>query len=64
MKRRIGRNLQEEKAQGPDCCTCYKRDTCDRYTENSFCTQWASSEPEARGADPNKLWEQGEPVEF
>lgn len=64
MKKKAGRNYQEEKEQGPDCCTCMERKTCERYAENSYCTRWHKSEPEPRGADPNKLWEQGEPVEF
>ena len=64
MKRRDGRNYQEEKEQGPDCCTCINRNGCERYAENSYCTQWRSRNPEIKGPDPNKLWEQGEPAEF
>lgn len=62
MKRNIGRNLQQKPE--PDCCTCYLRKTCERYQENSFCTQWASKAPEERKPDPNEQWEKGEDVEF
>ena len=64
MKKKAGRNYQEEKEQGPDCCTCLERKTCERYAENSYCTRWHSKEPEPQGSDPNKLWEQGEEVAF
>ena len=33
MKSRPGRNYQEEKEQGPDCCTCIHRNGCERYAE-------------------------------
>lgn len=64
MKRKAGRNYQQEKEQGPDCSTCLERKTCERYAENSYCTRWHMREPEPKGPDPNRLWEQGEPVEF
>ena len=64
MKKKAGRNYQEEKEQGPDCCTCIHRSGCEMYAENSYCTRWQSREPDPKGTDPNKLWEQGEEVEF
>lgn len=64
MSRRAGRNYREEEKQSPDCCTCWKRSSCERYAEGSFCTQWQSREPQPQGEDPNDLWKRGEEVEF
>jgi hypothetical protein len=54
------RNLREEQAQGPDCCTCAERKTCEKFAENSFCTRWHSNDPEKEGTDPNKAWARGD----
>ncbi len=62
--RRIGRNYREEEEQGPDCSVCAERETCPRYRENSFCTQFHRNKPEPEGTDPNELWKRGEEVEF
>ena len=64
MKRKAGRNYQEEKRQDPDCCTCLERKTCERYAENNFCTRWRNQEPDPQGEDPNELWKRGEEVDF
>lgn len=56
------RNLYEQPE--PDCCTCIHRKECERYDEGSYCGQWQSREPEPKGPDPNKAWEQGEDVIF
>ena len=64
MKKKAGRNIEAEKSQDPDCCTCAERKTCERYQENTFCTRWHSSDPEKRGIDPNEAWRRGDPAEF
>ena len=53
-----------EESQKPDCCVCIRRNGCERYQENSFCTRFQSAEPDPQGVDPNRLWEQGEEVDF
>ena len=64
-KRRTVNNLTEEEEKlKPDCCVCIHRKVCERYAENSFCGQWGSHEPQKEGPDPNRLWEQGEEVDF
>lgn len=60
--RKESQNYSERK--DPDCATCIRWRTCERAAENSFCTMWQSREPEKREPDPNKLWEQGEEVDF
>lgn len=64
MKRRPVRNLAREGEQRPDCCTCIHRKQCERYAEGTFCTRWASREPDPQGPDPNEQWERGEEVDF
>ena len=64
MKRKAGRNYQEEKKQSPDCCTCIKRKGCEMYAENSYCTRWQGKEPEPEGTDPNEAWMRGDPVDI
>ena len=54
------RNLREEQAQAPDCCTCAERKTCEKFAENSFCTKWHSRDPEKEGVDPNEAWKRGD----
>lgn len=63
-KPRAGRNIEQERRQGPDCCTCAERKTCGRYQENSFCARWHSDDPEKQGIDPNEAWKRGDPAEF
>lgn len=55
---------EENRALGPDCRTCIRRETCPDATENRFCGQWGSRVPERRLPDPNEQWERGEPAEF
>ena len=64
MKARAGRNLEEQRAQRPDCCTCAERATCERYQEGSFCTRWHSRDPEKQGIDPNVAWMRGDEADF
>lgn len=64
MKRRAGRNYQEENTPDMDCGTCVRKNECDRRAEGSFCTRWRGSEPEPKGTDPNQAWRRGEPVDF
>ena len=64
MKRKAGRNYQEEREQAPDCCVCAERKTCELYHENSFCTRFHMNEPAPEGPDPNDLWRRGEEVDF
>ena len=47
-----------------DCGTCIHRKECTRAKEGTFCGQWQSRIPELKDLDPNKLWEQGEEVDF
>ena len=63
-KPRAGRTIEQERRQGPDCCTCAERKTCERFQENSFCTRWHSEDPEKQGTDPNEAWIRGDPAEF
>lgn len=64
MKTTPRRNLDEEKVQGPDCCTCAERSSCARFLEGSWCTKWHSRDPEKQGIDPNQAWIRGDPAEF
>lgn len=48
----------------PDCCTCVHRSECERFAEGSYCTRWASREPEERKPDPNEQWMTGEDASF
>lgn len=63
-KKKAVENYLGKTEQAPDCSTCIKRKECERYRENSFCTQWAAKEPEPAGPDPNELWKRGEEVAF
>jgi len=58
------RNIEKERAQGPDCSTCAERKECEAYKESSFCTRWHSNDPDKQGIDPNEAWRRGDPVDF
>lgn len=64
LKPTAGRNIEQERAQGPDCCTCAARRTCEKFQEGSFCTRWQSNDPEKQGVDPNEAWMRGDEVDF
>ncbi len=64
MKRKAGRNYQEERKQEPDCCVCIHRKKCKRYQEGSFCTMFHGRDPEPEGPDPNQAWIHGEEADF
>lgn len=69
MRRKKGTDSEpvsrrQDRPQRPDCTTCIYRWGCDCYEEDSFCGRWQSKAPELSGIDPNKLWEQGEEVDF
>ena len=44
----------------PDCMTCWKRETCERAQEGTFCAEWQSREPKEKHPTPDELWERGE----
>lgn len=48
----------------PDCATCYKKDTCEKAQEGTFCPMWRSEPPAPRGEDPNDRWRRGEEEAF
>lgn len=48
-----------------DCSVCiHRKEGCKNAQEGKFCGRFQSRTYEPQGTDPNKLWEQGEPVEF
>ena len=48
-----------------DCSVCIlRKEGCENAQEGKFCSRFRSHAHEPQGTDPNKLWEQGEPVEF
>ena len=52
-------------AQMPDCTTCiHRKEGCERAEENSFCTRYASRNPEIRNPDPNEQWLRGEDADL
>ena len=44
--------------QGPDCRTCWQRETCPRAKEGNFCTLWAMKQPQE--PEHPDAWERGE----
>lgn len=44
--------------RGPDCGTCWQKDSCPRAKEGNFCTAWATKQPQERPRPD--AWERGD----
>lgn len=49
---------EELENQGPDCMTCWKKDSCPRAQAGTFCTGWATKPPQE--AEHPDAWERGD----
>ena len=44
--------------QGPDCRTCWQRETCEKAQAGTFCALWATKQPQA--PEHPDAWERGD----